>query len=558
MNQVMDRSDIVSIISAYTKLKANGSNYKGLCPFHQEKTPSFSVNAAQQLYYCFGCGRGGTVVTFVQEKENLDFPAAVEYLADKAGLSMPKSSSNSRDTRADTAKQIAAINTEVAKYYHERLNENATAMDYLLQRGLSPSTIRRFGLGYSPNAPISEALGIYNNEELLEAGLVGVSGDNDSKRRYYNRFRDRVIFPIIDMRKRVMGFGGRAIGDGTPKYLNSPDTPLFDKSQNLYGINFAKASKQDFFILVEGYMDVISLHQAGFIEAVATLGTSLTKQQAELIRKLKQNVIIAYDCDEAGKKATMRAIEILIEVGLNALVVQVHPYKDPDEYIKAKGRQAFIELLANAATHIEYKIDRIRETYNIGTTDGKIRYISEVAAIIATIASPIQREIYITKVSATGIISADALANEIARSKRGIAAEKALPKTMAVAKGSTSSVAEHGLINLICYHDDLIPAVRDKIKADYFADSEIGAAYDSLLQMHEKGEQFELRQFIMTCPHPQINRILHTQQNFDDIDKALRDFTTILQRNYKARKRANALQSDADIMDKASKLNAFM
>ena len=368
IEEVRAKTDIVELISGYVKLQRRGSSYFGLCPFHNEKSPSFSVSPGKQMYYCFGCGAGGNVFTFLMEYENYSFQEALKLLADRAGVKLPEVS-YSREAReeADRKALLLEINKEAAKYYYCKLRSPAgeKAMEYLKGRGLRDETIRKFGLGYSDryNSDLYRYLKSrkYSDQVLRETGLFNA----DEKKGMYDKFWNRVIYPIMDANSRVIGFGGRVMGDGKPKYLNSPETKIFDKSRNLYGLHAARSSRRKNLIICEGYMDVISMHQAGFTNAVASLGTALTSQQASLLKRYTQEVLVIYDSDEAGIKAALRAIPMLRGAGLSPRVVNLNPHKDPDEFIQAEGKEAFEERLEQAENGFLYEIRMLQRNYDM-------------------------------------------------------------------------------------------------------------------------------------------------------------------------------------------------
>ena len=343
IEEVRSRNDIVDVISGYVRLQKKGSTYFGLCPFHNEKTGSFSVSPVKQMYYCFGCGAGGNVFTFLMEYENFTFPEAMQALADRAGIDLPKQELSGEAKReSDKRSRLLEINKEAGKYYYTllRSERGAQALSYFRKRELSDATMQKFGLGYSDKYSDDlyrylKSKG-YEDEILKDSGLVGF----DEKRGGHDKFWNRAMFPIMDIHNKVIGFGGRVMGDGEPKYLNSPETKIFDKSRNLYALNFARQSKRPYMLLCEGYMDVIALHQAGFDNAVASLGTSFTSGHASLLKRYTKEVYLTFDSDGAGIKAALRAIPILKEVGLSAKVINMKPYKDPDEFIKALGAEA--------------------------------------------------------------------------------------------------------------------------------------------------------------------------------------------------------------------------
>ena len=395
------RCDIESVISTYVTLKRAGSNLKGLCPFHSEKTPSFTVYPGTQSFYCFGCGAGGDVINFVMRTENLDYVSAIETLAKRAGIALPDFDSGNGHADTVSRSRVLQMNLEAAKYYRKMLfdeNIGAPGRKYFTDRGLSIASIKRFGLGYSPPSGGSmlkhlTSLG-FSHEEIRTAYFAG-----KNERGYYDYFRGRVMFPIIDVSGNVIAFGGRVLDDSKPKYLNTSDTPAFKKSKNMFALNYAKNSDAGYFILCEGYMDVITLHDAGFGMAVATLGTAITSEQARMMKKYTDRVIISYDSDEAGQKAANRAITLLEEAGIDAKVLRMQGAKDPDEYIKKYGADKFRELIEASRGKFEFMLDGIRAKYDMTVSDTKIKALGEICAYIAGITSSVERDIYIDKTS---------------------------------------------------------------------------------------------------------------------------------------------------------------
>ena len=411
IEKVRSRNDIVDVISGYVKLKKSGSNYFGLCPFHNEKSGSFSVSPSKQMYYCFGCGAGGNVITFIMEYENYTFMEAVRMLAERAGIELPQMEETPEERKSrDIRSQLLEINKLAAVYYFHQLRgqNGSTAMNYLKKRELGDETIQRFGLGYS--SMYSDDLYRYikskgyKDDILKESGLF-TYGDGKVTDKFWNR----VMFPIMDMNNRVIGFGGRVMGDGKPKYLNSPETKLFDKSRNLYGLNIARTSRKPNIIICEGYMDVISLHQAGFNQAVASLGTALTSGQASLMKRYTDQVLITYDSDGAGVKAALRAIPILKEAGLTTKVINMKPYKDPDEFIKGLGAEAFQERIDKAQNSFMYEISAMEQNYDLTDPDSKTRFFNEVAGRIVGFEEELERNNYIEAVADKYMVSMDAL-----------------------------------------------------------------------------------------------------------------------------------------------------
>ena len=411
IEEVRSRNDIVDVISGYVKLKKSGSNYFGLCPFHNEKSGSFSVSPSKQMYYCFGCGAGGNVITFIMEYENYTFMEAVRILAERAGIELPQMEETPEERKSrDIRSQLLEINKLAAVYYFHQLRgqNGSTAMNYLKKRKLGDETIQRFGLGYS--SMYSDDLYRYikskgyKDDILKESGLF-TYGDGKVTDKFWNR----VMFPIMDMNNRVIGFGGRVMGDGKPKYLNSPETKLFDKSRNLYGLNIARTSRKPNIIICEGYMDVIALHQAGFNQAVASLGTALTSGQASLMKRYTDQVLITYDSDGAGVKAALRAIPILKEAGLTTKVINMKPYKDPDEFIKGLGAEAFQERIDKAQNSFMYEISAMEQNYDLTDPDSKTRFFNEVAGRIVGFEEELERNNYIEAVADKYMVSMDAL-----------------------------------------------------------------------------------------------------------------------------------------------------
>lgn len=399
IDEVVSRSDIVDIISGYIKLKKNGSSYVGLCPFHNEKSPSFSVSPGKQLYHCFGCGVGGNVITFVMEYENYTFLEAVKYLADKAGMQLPETSYSEEEKKnRDLKAKLLEINKIAATYYYHQLKaENGKiGLSYLQKRGLSDTTINRFGLGYAGQT--GNALYQYLKSKGYDDALLKETGLFTYERGIHDKFWNRVMFPIMDINNKVIGFGGRVMGDAKPKYLNSPETKLFDKSRNLYGLNAARISRKSNMIICEGYMDVISLHQAGFTQAVASLGTALTPGQAALMKRYTDNVLITYDSDAAGVKAALRAIPILKEAGLTTKVINMQPYKDPDEFIKALGSEAFQERIDKAENSFMYEIGVLEKEYDRTDPAESTKFEREAAAKLVTFREKLERENYMRAV----------------------------------------------------------------------------------------------------------------------------------------------------------------
>ncbi len=399
IEEVRTRNDIVDVIGQVVHLERKGANYFGLCPFHSEKSPSFSVRQSTQLYHCFGCGESGNVFTFVMKYENLSFPEAVRSLAERAGLQLPEEevSPGAREAR-NRKETLFRINREAARYYYLQLRGDSgrRGLEYFIGRGLTDETMRRFGLGFADVGGnlLTKHLrkAGFTDAEIMEAGLAA----HDEKRGLYDKFWNRVIFPILDVGNRVIGFGGRVLGDAKPKYLNTQETPIFDKGRNLYGLNYAKTSRAGHMILCEGYMDVIAMHQAGFPQALASLGTAFTEMQGRLLRRYTGEVILSYDSDDAGIKAAMRAIAILKQTGLRGRVLNLSPYKDPDEFIRAEGREAFAERLKQAEGTWFFELRVTQRGYDLQDPEGRTRFFKEIAGKLCEFEEAIERDSYIT------------------------------------------------------------------------------------------------------------------------------------------------------------------
>ena len=401
VEEVRMKNDIVDVISGYVKLQKKGSNYFGLCPFHNEKSPSFSVSPSKQMYYCFGCGAGGNVITFVMEYENYSFMEALQMLADRAGVALPKQEySKEAKEAADLRTALLEINRMAANYYYFQLTnpQGEVGYRYLRDRQLADDTIRHFGLGFANKTSDDlyrylRAKG-YDDKILKETGLVTIE-----ERGAHDKFWNRVMFPIMDVNNRVIGFGGRVMGAGEPKYLNSPETKLFDKSRNLYGLNYARLSREKYILICEGYMDVIAMHQAGFTNAVASLGTAFTTQHAALLKRYTDKVVLTYDSDGAGTKAALRAIPILRDVGMSIRVLNMQPYKDPDEFIKNMGAEAFRERIEQARNSFLFEIDVLKRNYEMEDPEQKTEFYNQVAKKLCEFPEALERDNYLEAVS---------------------------------------------------------------------------------------------------------------------------------------------------------------
>lgn len=448
IEQVRTENDIVDVIGDYVKLQKKGSSYFGLCPFHNEKSPSFSVSPHKQMYYCFGCGEGGNVISFLMKYENYTFIEAMEVLANRAGIELPKMEYSKEQRREkDLKTKIIEINTEAAKYYHYLLKSKrgTVAYNYLTGRQLSDETIVRFGLGYSDKYSNNlygylKSKG-YKDEELRETGLFTY----DEKRGVTDKFWNRVMFPIMDANNRVIAFGGRVMGDGKPKYLNSPETKVFDKSRNLYGLNIARSSRKDYMLICEGYMDVISLHQAGFNNAVAALGTAFTSRHATLIKRYVKEVVLTFDSDGAGVKAALRAIPYLKDAGLSIKVLNMKPYKDPDEFIKALGKEEYENRIKNATNYFIFQVQVEQQNYNLEDPQEKTAFHKKVAEMLLDFKDEIERDNYLESVCKIFNIPRDGLSKLV--KKTGLTYVGKEYKTVDAPKVSTKVKKEEASVS---------------------------------------------------------------------------------------------------------------
>jgi DNA primase len=500
LQELCERNDIVDVVSGYVRLtKKSGSNQFGLCPFHSEKTPSFSVSADKQIFHCFGCGKGGGVINFIMEIENLSFPEAVEFLAKRANMPMPEQENSAESRKRE---RMFALNRDAARYFYEQLKAPGSdaALAYMQKRRISPATAVKFGLGYAPDGwdnlrSAMRAKG-YTDQELFDAGLVrrGKSGG------FYDTFRSRLMFPVIDVRGNVVAFSGRVLGDGEPKYMNSPETIVFSKSHNLFGLNLAKKSKCGYIILCEGNIDVVSMHQAGFDSAVASLGTSLTPEQARLMSRYKNEVVIAYDNDGAGQKAAQRAIGIMEKLDMKVRVLRMSGAKDPDEFIKANGADAFRNLLDKSENQVDYRLKSITDKYDLTADDQKVAFLKEATDLVARLPGSVERQVYSMRVSAMTGVTADAIIAEAERRRKKLVAraqqdtEKAMhpekefqPRKKELKYEDTlSAAAEEGVIRLLFLDQGLFAGGRGPAAED-FSSPELRGIYQALLKRAESG-----------------------------------------------------------------------
>ncbi|MFR2012052.1 MAG: DNA primase, partial [Christensenellales bacterium] len=540
IEEVRSKSDIVQIIGRYVNLKRTGSSYVGLCPFHSEKSPSFNVSPSRQMYKCFGCGVAGNVITFIMEYENYTFPEAMEFLAEQAGVTISKSELSPEMKREKNLRtELVQINAKAASYYYAKLKSPAgkTGYEYFLSRGLSEETIRHFGLGYAGQGG-SELYRYLKNQGYADQVLKETGLFKMDERGVYDKFWNRVMFPIMDINNRVIGFGGRVMGDAKPKYLNSPETKLFNKSKNLFGLNYAKLGKKKNIILCEGYMDVIAMHQAGFTNAVASLGTAFTSEQAVILRRYTDEVLLTYDSDQAGVKAALRAIPMLRDAGINARIVHMEPYKDPDEFIKGLGSEEFEKRMAEAQNAFLFEIDVLRKSYDISDPEQKTKFDHEMAAKLLVFEDKVQRDNYIETLSAKYSIKKEDLRGLVIKSANRIPANKGNANVHSEGynrniKKVKESGIEHSyklLLSWLADEPNLFDDVSKIINKDDFEEEPYRKAAALLYEQFENGEVIPARiinYFEEADEQKAIADIFQTtfkvKMEKDDMEKALNE-----------------------------------
>ncbi len=553
INELVERNDIVDVVSGYVRLgKRSGANMFGLCPFHSEKTPSFSVSPDKQIYHCFGCGKGGGVINFIMEIENLSFPEAVEFLAKRAGMPLPEET-NDRESRKRA--RMLALNKDAARFFYEQLSTplGQEAIRYMNHRQIAPVTARRFGLGCAPDTWDSlrnamEAKG-YSGEELFAAGLVrrGKAGG------FYDTFRNRLMFPVIDVRGNVIGFSGRILGDGEPKYMNSPETLVFNKSRNLFALNLAKKSKNGYIILSEGNIDVVSLHQAGFDSAVASLGTSLTAEQARLISRYTNQVIIAYDSDGAGLKAAQRGIGILEQLDVKVKVLRMTGAKDPDEFIKRNGAEAFRNLLEGSENQVDYRLRLVRDKYDLSADEQKVAFLKEASELVAKLPGLAERQVYAMRVASTAGVPEEIVTKEVEQRRKRLLAtarkadvrqETQAGRQTAPVKGlrysdAASAAAEEGLIRLLYLEPGL--ANRAELpQAESFSSKELADIYTAVLERLRRGDSASAATLAPALSAEEMSllvALLQKPENLSRSEQSLRDYITVINESKTGRAR---------------------
>ena len=528
ITELTSRCDIESTISSYVPLKRAGRTLKGLCPFHGEKTPSFTVYPETASFYCYGCGVGGDVITFIKRIENLDYLDAVKFLAERAGMTVPENT-HVNDAESKLRVRVLEANRAAARFYFEQLKtpEGAVALEYYRKRGYTDKTIRHFGLGYAPGDFFSLANALrkqgFRDDELIAAFLCK-RGKNGG---LYDVFRNRVMVPIIDIRGNVIAFGGRVLDDSKPKYVNTSDTPAFKKSRNLFALNFAKATGQKELILCEGYMDVIAMHQAGFENAVAALGTSFTEEHANLLARYTENVTMIFDSDEAGKKATRRAIDILRPTGVGIRVVNIPDGKDPDEFIKKNGADRFRLLLQKSAGDVEYRLIEIASRHDLSSDIGKTEYLNEAARLLATLDDPIESDVYAGRLAREMDVQKSVIVERVKGIRAGkerYARKTQTSQVLRAAAQQTGAVnpeakeypraaaAEERLIGLLLRHPDLLKTAKEELTPDVLATSFNRCLYETLLSRYDAGLMIELAFFAEEYSPEQMAYIVKMQQ----------------------------------------------
>ena len=549
LDEIRDRADIVDLIGEYVDLKRSGSNYMGLCPFHSEKTPSFSVSPSKSIFKCFGCGVGGDVITFIMKRENLSFPEAVEFLADKYNVRLSEYKDENKEAR-DKRNRFYDINREAAMHFLNNLSYSQKAQNYLKNRGLNDKTIRSYGLGYSKDSWTDlydhlKKLG-YEDDELLELNLISKSKSGN----YIDRFRDRVMFPIINRNNRVIGFGARGFGDAKPKYLNSKETPIFHKGSNLFNMNIiSRESSRDRLILVEGYMDVISLYNSGINYSVASLGTSLTEDQAGIINKMAKDIYICYDSDEAGINATSRAIDIFLSKSCKPKIIELEGGLDPDDFIKKYGMEGFENKIKSAISYIDFKIKKLKENFNLEDNEGLSNFTLEAAKILSSIVNPIERDIFVKDFSKNYNISYKAIENYINylnRNKiKSAKKEKFRAKKNTNVVKSSKTKAQEELLSYSLLDNDIYNYIKNKIEIFYFTSAMTRAVFEEIPKMYE--EEIEVSEFLNLIEKNRLidsnfkENILSIIKNIHVNDRIVDELIRSVEKNYLQKKKDEIL-----------------
>ena len=541
ITELVQRSDIVDVVQSYVQLRHRGRTHTGLCPFHNEKTPSFVVYPETQSFYCFGCGAGGDVITFIKKINNVDYIEAVKFLAGRAGMALPEEDDQTGRLRS----RIISINKDAARFFYDQLSTplGESAREYIGRRQIRPATVKRFGLGTAPDdwsllLNAMEKKG-YTGQELFEAGLAR-RGKNGG---YYDTFRNRLMFPVIDVRGNVIGFSGRILGDGEPKYMNSPETLVFNKSRNLFALNLAKKSKSGYIILSEGNIDVVSLHQAGFDSAVASLGTSLTPEQARLLSRYTNEVIIAYDNDGAGIKASQRAIGILEKLDMKVKVLRVTGAKDPDEFIKTRGPDAFRNLIDGSENQIDYRLHAVTSKYDLTVDEQKVEFLKEASDLVARLPGAVERQVYSMRIASMAGVAENVVTSEVERLRKRLMNRAARSDERQIAKPSSvvansvsmkysnpeSAAAEEGLIRVLYLEPEIASLVALPGKEE-FSSPELAQIYSSLLEKIRRGGALSIETLSDALSSDEMSllvKILQRPERLSSSRKSAEDYIAI-------------------------------
>lgn len=539
IQEVIEKNNILDVVSPYVKLKKSGNSYIGLCPFHSEKTPSFSVSEQKNIYHCFGCGEGGTAINFIMKMENVSFTEALENLAERANVVLPKTNNfdlEKNQAIKDTKETIYKMNEDAAKFFYEQLktSDGKAAVDYIKKRELSRDCVRHYWIGYAPNSwdklfTHLKDIG-YIESDILKAGLISQNENN----KFYDKFRNRLMFPIFNVNNRIIGFGGRVLDDSKPKYLNSPETLVFNKSKNLFSLNIAKASRKNEVILVEGYMDVIALAKSGFTNSVATLGTALTSDQARILKKYFKEIILCYDSDEAGQNAIKRAVTVLREFDIKISVISLGDKKDPDEFIKAYGKDRFSDVLSRRKADIVYLMDIFGEKYDLSVGKDKVDYVKDVNDYLSLITNSVELDVYVNMLSKQTGVSTQALYMQLDKTAVAVQRQNIRSDNHIFEKTKTSGAkfkaTQQMLLSVLIYNKDVYLDKKDEISEDMF-DGVCLKVYKMLSEIHVSEKAFDVNLFISGFDESEtseITKILSLESDYDNPEKAVNDFIKII------------------------------
>ena len=558
IDELVARNPIEDVVGQYVHLKRSGSNMFGLCPFHGEKTASFSVAPEKGIYYCFGCHKGGGSINFIMEVEGLSYPDAVRHLAKRVNMEVPED--DKYQSRYRIQERLWALMKEAARFYNEQLYmpQGAECLAYVQKRGMSKSIVTKFGIGYAPDSwnALVDAMRKkgYTDKEMIDANLVG-----EKNGRVYDRFRNRLMFPIIDVRGNVIGFGGRVLDNSLPKYINTTETIIFNKGKHLFGLNLSKKTQKDYMILVEGNVDVVTMHQYGFDNAVASMGTSLTEEQANLLKRYTEQVVLLYDGDAPGQKATRRAIPILEKVGIHVKVLQIPNDMDPDDYLREYGAEKFKMLIDGSSNRVEYQINAILKKYNIAEDEQRIKFVQEAAELISTLGSAVQREVYGHRVAEAGKISFDSMKMEVNKAfKRRMAMERKKQEKVNLAPAETlqpkartlhydnvkSAVAEEGVIAQIL-RDPALTNIAKGLTGSSFSVPLFGRVYDQIKERQENGQDVSLAVLMDITPEEMSHLAGVTQRQQGPVNEtAFRDCVKIILTSAQTKR----VENDDDLM----------